>query len=273
MTERRRTRRRHRQRAAVPAVLLGLQQRRGPSAVGLLHDAPRAAAGVGDARSAAARVRATSAPKCFSSLVDPAQAPFSGDLRQLSIQTLCTNRDLVLQMPIGLGQSDLSLDVAAPVAEHPRDQRAEPSVSRRWPTAPSSWRAISHLSLNYLSLVQSTPGGGRRGAARSARAVRGDADVEREAADRGDPVGAASSRVVRRLPAPGPLAFGRGLEITLQVDELAFEGGSAFLLGSVLDRYFARHVSINSFTETVLRSAERGEINRWVPQWGARPTL
>ena len=42
---------------------------------------------------------------------------------------------------------------------------------------------------------------------------------------------------------------------------------------SVLDRYFARHVSINSFTETVLRSESRGEINRWVPQWGARPTL
>ena len=35
-----------RQRAAVPAVLLGLQQRSGASGVRLLHDAPRAAAGV-----------------------------------------------------------------------------------------------------------------------------------------------------------------------------------------------------------------------------------
>ena len=42
---------------------------------------------------------------------------------------------------------------------------------------------------------------------------------------------------------------------------------------AVLDRYFARHVSINSFTETVLRSESRGEINRWGQQWGARPTL
>ena len=79
--------------------------------------------------------------------------------------------------------------------------------------------------------------------------------------------------VVRRLPTPGPLAFGRGLEITVDVDEMAFEGGSAFLLGSVLHHFFARYVSINSFTETILRSASRGEINRWVPQWGARPTL
>jgi type VI secretion system protein ImpG len=54
---------------------------------------------------------------------------------------------------------------------------------------------------------------------------------------------------------------------------LAFEGGSACLLGAVLARFFARHVSINSFTQTVLRSDSRDEINRWAPRWGARPTL
>ena len=86
--------------------------------------------------------------------------------------------------------------------------------------------------------------------------------------------------VVRRLPRPSPsqaaassIACGRGLEITVEVDELAFEGGSAHLFGSVLARFFSRYVSINSFTETVLRSQGRGEINRWTPQWGARATL
>jgi type VI secretion system protein ImpG len=59
----------------------------------------------------------------------------------------------------------------------------------------------------------------------------------------------------------------------MRIDELAFEGASAFLFGSVLDRYFARHVSINSFTELVLRSETRDEINRWRQQWGARATL
>ena len=80
-------------------------------------------------------------------------------------------------------------------------------------------------------------------------------------------------RIVRRLRAPGPLTFGRGIEISISVDELAFEGANAFLLGAVLDRYFARHVSNNSFIETLLRSESRGEVNRWVPQWGTRPTL
>jgi len=79
--------------------------------------------------------------------------------------------------------------------------------------------------------------------------------------------------VVARLPMPGPLCFGRGVEITLGLDELAFEGGSAFLLGSVLERFFARHVSLNSFTETVLRTLTRGEIMRWRPRCGTRPIL
>ena len=57
------------------------------------------------------------------------------------------------------------------------------------------------------------------------------------------------------------------------IDEFGFEGGSGFMLGAVLAEYFSRHVSINSFTETALLGEGRGEIHRWVPQWGARPTL
>jgi type VI secretion system protein ImpG len=137
---------------------------------------------------------------------------------------------------------------------------------------PVSWRAISHLSLNYLSLVQSSPEEG-------AAALRDLLDLYAAGSDhiaRRQIEGIRSvgiGRVVRRLHGSGPLAFGRGLEITVMLDELAFEGASAFLFGSVLDRYFARHVSINSFTETVLQSESRGEINRWAHQWGARPTL
>ena len=78
---------------------------------------------------------------------------------------------------------------------------------------------------------------------------------------------------VRRLPFSGSLAYGRGVEIDLEVDELAFQGGSAFLFGSVMEQFFARHVSINSFTETVLRSLARGHIMRWVPRCGERPIL
>jgi type VI secretion system protein ImpG len=217
----------------------------------------------------------------FLGLVDAAQAPFSGDLRQLSVRTLCTNRDLVLQMPVGLGRTDLTLDAAAPVVRI----RAVGGPSR--PRAPladgaMSWRAVSHLALNYLSLVNATP---QEGAAALRELLELYAPVDDAARKQIDGVRSVrAAPVVRRLPAPGSSGgartrhvqgptFGRGLEVTLEVDELAFEGASAFLLGSVLSHYFARHVSINSFTETALRSLNRGEIGRWGPQWGARPTL
>ena len=77
----------------------------------------------------------------------------------------------------------------------------------------------------------------------------------------------------RRLPAAGPITFGRGVEVELEVDEFAFRGASPFLFGSVMDHFLARHVSINSFTETVLRSQERGEVMRWRPRCGSRPIL
>lgn len=207
----------------------------------------------------------------FLSLVDSEQAPFRGDLRQLSVGVLCTNRDLVLQMPIGIGSTDFVLDVAAPVAA----VRVVSGPSR--PNAPltdgaACWKAISHLSLNYLSLVDSTVEEG-------ASALRellnlyvapGDGPGQKQI----DGIRSLKiRRVVRRLHEPGPIAFGRGLEITVTVDELAFDGGNAYVLGAVLDRYFARHVSMNSFTETVIRSEGRGEINRWKPELGARPTL
>jgi len=207
----------------------------------------------------------------FLSLVDSKQAPYAADLRQLSLQALCTNRDLVLQMPIGLGQTDFSLSIAAPVTS----VRVLSGPSRPYGAIADgaiAWRAISHLSLNYLSLVNAT---GQQGAT----ALRELLEMYATTADisaRRQIEGIRSigvQRVVRRLPGRGPIAFGRGLEITVDVDEMGFEGGSAFLLGAVLDRYFARYVSINSVTETVLRSQSRGEINRWAPNWGTRPTL
>jgi type VI secretion system protein ImpG len=207
----------------------------------------------------------------FLSLTDPEQAPFSGDLRQLSVLTLCTNRDLVLQMPMGSGKSDFSLDVASPVV----GIRVMSGPSRpyaRLADGAVSWRAISHLSLNYLSLVNANPQEGATALRDllTLYAAGPDASAKRQI----DGVRSVHVKpVVRRLRQPGPLAFGRGLEITIGVEDLAFEGGSAFLLGSVLDRYFARYVSMNSFTETVLRSGSRGEINRWLANTGARPTL
>ena len=207
----------------------------------------------------------------FISLVDPEEAPWRGDLRQLGVSTLCTNRDLPLTMPLGAGKTDFTLETAAPLEAIRCVKGPSRPYSPVWEGG-AAWRFISHLALNYLALVDANE---REGAT----ALREMLELYATSVDPGarkQIEGVRSVRVdrtVRRLPAAGPITFGRGLVVHVEVDELAFQGASAFLFGCVLEQFFARYVSINSFTETVLRSAARGEIKRWVPRWGDRPIL
>jgi type VI secretion system protein ImpG len=133
-----------------------------------------------------------------------------------------------------------------------------------------AWRLISQLSLNYLSLSEQG-----EGAAALRELLRLYGDDQNDALQlQIEGLRKVSSRAcTRRLPLPGPIAFGRGLEITLEFDENAFRGTGVFLLGAVFERFLARYVSINSFTETVIRTSERGEIMRWKARPGRRPIL
>ena len=45
------------------------------------------------------------------------------------------------------------------------------------------------------------------------------------------------------------------------------------LLGAVLDRFFADYAHINSFTELVVKSDQRGVVKRWQPRSGTGPLL
>ena len=209
--------------------------------------------------------------EAYVSLVDPKEAPFSEDLRQLAVTALCTNRDLPLHMPLGIGKTDFVLDMAAPV----ESIRVVKGPSRPYSSirdGSASWKFINQLSLNYLSLLDTDE---REGAA----ALRDLLVLYAQSADASlvkQIDGLRSVRTqptVRRFPVPGPIAFGRGIEIELEVDEFAFQGASAFLFGAVLASFFSRYVSINSFVETSLRSMSRGELMRWVPRCGSRAIL
>jgi type VI secretion system protein ImpG len=207
----------------------------------------------------------------FVALVDGRDGPFRSDLRQLAVSVLCTNRDLPLRMPVGDGRTDFFIESGAPVASV--RCVAGPSPPRpSHASGETSWRLISHLSLNYLSLTDTEDGQGAA-ALRELLQLYGDlsdANIRRQI----EGVRSAVARpVVRRLPLDGPASFARGVEVTLECDEGAFEGTSVVLLGLVLDRFFAKYVSINSFTETALRSIQRGEIVRWPLRIGRRPTI
>jgi type VI secretion system protein ImpG len=128
------------------------------------------------------------------------------------------------------------------------------------------------LSLNYLSLVDS---GKEEGASGLREILKLYTDPQDRSADRQikGVLRVESKPILRRVQTPGPITFARGLEITVTLDENAFEGTGAFVLGAVLEQFFAKYVSLNSFTETVIRTQQHGEIMRWPPQTGRRQII
>ena len=85
--------------------------------------------------------------------------------------------------------------------------------------------------------------------------------------------GIRSQPITRPVPTPGPIAFARGLEVTVSLDEVAFAGTGVFLLGAILAEFLTKYVSLNSFTEAVVATTQRGEIMRWRPKIGQRHIL
>lgn len=204
--------------------------------------------------------------EAFIALVDAQQAPFASSLRQLGVDTLCTNRDLPLSMPLGGPRTDFTLEINAPVgAVRCLDGPTMPAPSHA--EGDTAWRLVSHLSLNYLSLVDDDR---QQGAAALKDLLRlycvaGDARGQHQI----DALRSVSSATIaRRLPTPGPICFGRGLQVTLDIDDAAFEGMGVFVLGAVLEQFFARYATINSFTETRIRTPRRGMVMQWPARGG-----
>lgn len=211
----------------------------------------------------------------FLSLVDEYEAPFRRGLKQLAIDVLATNRDLPLLLPIG-ARNTLTLEDALPV----ESLRVLAGPTRPKPSLVEgdfAWRLLSHLSLNYMSLLDAEPAGASASGARPpVLALR---ELLALYADMTDPalrkqaeavVDLRAKPVTRRLPIAGPITFGRGLGIDLTLSEQPFGGAGGFLLGSVLEKFLARHVSLNSFTQTRLLSESRGEIAKCPARVGLR---
>jgi len=203
-------------------------------------------------------------------LVDPQQAPYASSLRQLAVTALCTNRDLPLLLPVGQANAFDCVDahpVSSVVVVRGPSRPASPVVS-----AGLGWRVVDHLALNYLSLADSSAEQGAAALREMLMLYAVHADEARQSQVRGL-ASVKSKPMVRRLPMPGPIAFGRGLEVALEVEDMAFHGHSVFLFGSVMANFLVRHVGVNHFVETVLRVAGKGERMRWRPQCGTRPIL
>jgi type VI secretion system protein ImpG len=199
-------------------------------------------------------------------------------IAELSVRALCSNRHLTEHLPIGAGGADFrliddsSLDLVCVAGPSPPREPIVSQLRSRSETAYTgtvTWRLVNMLSTNHLGLVE-------RGAGRNAQALR---EILSMFADLNDAVSERrirgirtvdSKAVVRRVRERTGVGAARGIEITVTIDERAFEGSGAFLLGAVLDRFFAEYSGFNHFTQTVIRSLERGEISRWPPRMGMR---
>ena len=203
----------------------------------------------------------------FVSLVDQNEAPYSEHIRFLSVDALVTNRDLPGLVPRD-GVRDLKMAHSAPL---------ESVGLIRAPTAPKApyaeremaWRLIRQLNFNYLPLDDLDHRAGGQGLRDLLRLflTGDDAEHQRQVESL---VGVKTQPVTRKLPGTGPLVFGRGIECALTVDESGFSGTSPYLFGLILEHYLARHVSINSFTQTELHSMQRGRVARWPVRMGTR---
>lgn len=218
----------------------------------------------------------------FLTLVGHERASETGDpISEISVRAMCSNRHLPEHLPVGeTGADFLLLDndqiriraVGQPT--HPREPLINSITDKSRPnyTGENAWRLINMLSLNHLGLVQNRVGEGGR-AIKDILSLFGDlTDNVTERRIRG--IRSVESRpVTRRVRALSGIAAARGLEVTITIEDRAFEGSGVFLLGAVLDRFFAEYVSINQFTQTVVRTPERKVIMRWPPRVGQRKVL
>ncbi|MEM9127441.1 MAG: type VI secretion system baseplate subunit TssF, partial [Pseudomonadota bacterium] len=201
----------------------------------------------------------------YLTLVDRAQAPYPGSLDQLAVEAMCSNRDLPMLLAAG-GDDVFHLPEGGPI----KSVRTPVTPTRPHATlaqGDAAWKLISHLSLNYLSIS----GDGKEGGAGALRellgiyAPLGNRVTEKQLEG---VVSVTSRPIVRRMSDEVLSTAVRGLEITLGFDESFYEGTSVYVLGAVLERFFRKYTTINSFTETVLKTERRGEIARWRPAAG-----
>lgn len=201
------------------------------------------------------------------SFVDSTSAPADPPSQTVFVHTLATNRSLAEYIP---PQARLEIEVDAPVSGifcliKPTRQIA-PVIRGE-----TLWRLVSHLSLNQLSLGDSERGVTALREILRLYASTGEANVEKQISGIRK---IASRTVVRRAGSDAWRGFCRGIEIELHMDETLYTGASAFLLASVLNRFFAVYGAASSFTQLVLKSEQREGIwKQWPPLAGERHLL
>jgi type VI secretion system protein ImpG len=182
----------------------------------------------------------------------------------ITVHVTCTNRDLPSRLPFGDTSGDFETEMAAPIAAI--QCLLKPTATLR-PVLGGAlqWKLISHLSLNYLSLVD----GGEDALKEILRLYDFDnSPVTRQQIN--GIVSLSSSFVTKRIGQ----SFCRGLQVIIEFDEGKYVGTGLFLFAAVLERFLGHYVSVNSFVQLIAKTIQRKEpLKKWSPRSGNRVLL
>ncbi|HQY67962.1 MAG TPA: type VI secretion system baseplate subunit TssF [Pyrinomonadaceae bacterium] len=202
----------------------------------------------------------------FLSLVDLKFNPLIPAVEVLNVKTTCTNRDLPAKLPFGGKEGDFEVEGTALLSRV--RCLTKPTETIRPPQRRSAqWRLISHLNLNYLSLVNA-----ENGTPEALQELLHLYNFADSSVTRKQILGItkiATRKVVRQIGGRIGAGFVRGLETTLTFDEEQYVGSGLFLFASVLERFLGLYSSINSFNQLVVRTEQREEnVRRFAPRAG-----
>jgi type VI secretion system protein ImpG len=199
----------------------------------------------------------------YISFLDLSGRPLHPDSDSVTVHCTCSNRDLPHRLPMGNERGDFELEGMSSIKRVVALRK--PTASVRPPTGKGMlWRLISHLSLNYLSIVEE----GREALQEILRLYTfGESGYnERQVAGIQS---VKSSRHFARVISENGVGFVRGHRVEMEFDEEQFVGGGVFLFASVLERFLGQYASLNSFSQLAARTQQRKEVLRqWPPRAG-----
>jgi type VI secretion system protein ImpG len=117
---------------------------------------------------------------------------------------------------------------------------------------------VSHLTLNHLSLTDSTDG------ADALREILALYDFTDSAVTQSLIEGVLSVSA-KRVLGRSHGAVCRGVEVNVEFDEDRYTGNGLYLFASVLDRFNTLYASVNTFTRTVATVARREGVYKRFP--------
>jgi type VI secretion system protein ImpG len=184
----------------------------------------------------------------------------------ISVDATCTNRQLPSQLKVG--------DIHVATATSPAVATFKNLIGVTQPLPPPvgrelQWRVLAHMAMSYRSIAELD-------------VLRSTVDIynfhaihDRQAA-RANQLRVAAIKDVQvqptdRLYRGAPV---RGVRATVDLDENGFAGeGEMYLFASILNEMFASYVSLNSFTQLVVRGTNTNVVYTWEPKSGNRTLI